>query len=67
MACRLIPLNESPGVRPIGVCEVLRKIVRKAIMNVVKDDILVAAGPLQLCAGRGQALKAEVHAMAGRL
>ena len=29
--CRLIPLNKNPGVRPIGVGEVLRRIMRKTI------------------------------------
>ena len=31
VACRLIPFNKNPGVRPIGVGEVLRRIVGKAI------------------------------------
>ena len=31
VACRLIPLNKNPGVRPIGVGEVLRRIIGKAI------------------------------------
>ena len=29
LACRLIPLDKSPGVSPIGVCEVLRRIYGK--------------------------------------
>ena len=29
--CRLIPLNKNPDVRPIGVGEVLRRIMGKAI------------------------------------
>ena len=28
VASRLIPLNKNPGVRPIGVGEVLRKIIK---------------------------------------
>ena len=32
-ACTLVPLDKSPGVRPIGIVEVPRTIVRKVIMN----------------------------------
>ena len=51
-ACRLIPLDENPGVRPIGVGEVLRRIIGKAILSVIKPEILSSAGNLQLCAGQ---------------
>ena len=36
---RLIPLDESPGSRPIGVGEVLQRTAGKVIMKVVKKDI----------------------------
>ena len=36
VACRLIPLNECPGVRPIGVGEVPRRIIAKAILKTVR-------------------------------
>ena len=32
MPCRLIPLNKNPSVQPIGMCEVIRRIVGKAVM-----------------------------------
>ena len=31
MACRLIPLDKDPGLRPIAVGEVLRRIIGKAV------------------------------------
>ena len=48
VACWLIALNKCPGVRPIGVGEVMRRIISKVVLKVIKLDILKAAGPLQL-------------------
>ena len=62
-ACRLIPLDKNPGVRPIGVGEVLRRIIGKAILSVIKPEILSSAGNLQLCAGQAGGCEATVHAM----
>ena len=64
IACRLIPLDKNPGVRPIGVCETVRRIMGKAIANVSRNDIRAAAGPLQLCAGQPAGSEAAVHALA---
>ena len=44
VAFRLISLDKSPGVRPIGVGEVLRRIIGKAILTVLKSDILNVTG-----------------------
>ena len=38
LASQLIPLNKSPDVTPIGVGEVLRKIIGKAVMSAVKKE-----------------------------
>lgn len=62
-ACRLIALDKSPGVRPIGVAEVLRRILGKAIMSVVSKDVQRAAGDHQLCAGQEAGCDAAVHAV----
>ena len=63
VACRLVPLNKNPGVRPIGICEVLRRLVGKVIMTVVGHDVLKATGPIQLCAGHEAGAESAIHAM----
>ena len=63
MACRLIPLDKKPGLRPIDVGEVLRRIAGKAIMILFKNDITHAAGASQLSAGQDAGDEAVVHAM----
>lgn len=47
LACCLIALNKNPGVRPIGITEMVRRIIAKAILSITRLDILEAAGPLQ--------------------
>ena len=63
VASRLIPLDKCPGVRPIGVGEVPRRIIAKAILRIISHDIEEAAGPLQVCAGQEGGCEAAVHAM----
>ena len=63
VACRLIALNKCPGVRPIGIGEVVRRIIAKAVLLIIKLDILEAAGSLQLCVGQDAGCEAAVHAM----
>ena len=42
LSCRLIPLDKNPGVRPIGVGEVLRRIIGKTVTTFIKGDIINA-------------------------
>ena len=63
-ACRLMMLNKMPtGIRPIGIGEVLRRIVGKAILGEIKEDIIESAGCLQVCAGQKAGCEAAAHAM----
>jgi len=63
VACRLIALDKCPGVRPIGIGETVRRIMSKAILAVLKFDILQAAGCSQLCAGQDSGCEAAIHAV----
>ena len=62
-AGRLIPLDKRPGVRPIGVGEVLRRIVGKAVTTVLKSDLVDSTAPIQVCAGLQGGVEAAIHAM----
>jgi len=63
VACHLIALNKCPGVHPIGIGEVVQRVITRAVLSIVKLDIMEAAGPLQLCAGQDAGCEAAVHAM----
>ena len=63
VTCRLIPLDKCPGVRPIGIGEVPRRLIAKSILKVLKQDIIEASGSLQLCAGQEAGCEAASHAM----
>jgi hypothetical protein len=63
MACSLIPLDKDPGVRPIGIGEVIRRILAKAVTHVLREDMKSAAGGLQLCVGQEGGCEAAIHAM----
>lgn len=62
-ACKLIPLDKQPGVRPIGVGEILRRVVGKVVSWAVKKDVMAAAGPLQVAAGLKSGAEGAIHAM----
>ncbi len=63
IAGRLIPLDKNPGVRPIGVGEVLRRIVGKAVMHVLKPEIVGSTAPIQVCGGLKGGVEAAIHAL----
>ena len=62
-ARRMIPLDKNPGVRPIGVGEVLRRIIGKTTSAMFKEEIKEAASPLQVCAGHSAWSEAAIHAI----
>ena len=64
LAC-LIPLDKNPGIRPIGVGEILRRIVGKMITAFAKKDILISTNPLQMSSGHASGCETAIHAMYG--
>ena len=64
VASRLMSLHKGEGsVRPIGVGEVVRRIISKCVMRVVKPDMIDASGSLQVCAVQMSGSGAAIHAM----
>ena len=63
LACRLIPLDKCPGLRPIRIGEVLRRIAGKVVMSMIKEDVQETVGSLQVCAGQSGGCEAAIHAM----
>ena len=63
VAGRLIALDKCPGVRPIGIGETVRRIMGRAILSILKEDIKKAVGPIQLCAGQEAGCEAAIHAI----
>ncbi|XP_066925323.1 uncharacterized protein [Clytia hemisphaerica] len=63
LSSRLIPLDKNPGVRPIAIGEVLRRLVGKSVVAALKPNILKCVGDLQLCGGQKSGCEAAVHAM----
>ena len=51
------------GVRPIAIGEVARRILSKAILSIVRKDVLKVTGSIQLCAGQESGCQAGIHAM----
>ena len=63
LASRLIALDKLPGVRPIGVGEVVRRLMGRIVLNVVGQDVLEVTGCDQLCAGLPGGCEAAVHSV----
>ena len=64
LACRLLPLMKKGGrVRPIGIGEVLRRIIGKSIVHALRKDITESLGSWNLCGGQRAGCETVVHLM----
>ena len=50
-------MDKQPGVIPIRIGEILRRVTGKIVMKLLKRDVLKATGFLQLCARQDAAVK----------
>ena len=62
LSSRLIALNKNPGIQPIGVGEVLRRLLGKAMVLATGIDVEELCGADQLCSGlKGENVKMKVQ------
>jgi len=67
LANRGIAIDKFPGLRPVGVGEIVRRIIGKAVMSVTGEKVQEAVGALQLCGGQPAGVESAIHAMRGFL
>ena len=63
LARHLMPLDKNPGLRPIGIGEVLQRIAAKVIVTNTIDDIVTSVGSLQVFGGHQAGFDSLIHAM----
>ena len=63
LASRRVALEKCPGFRPIGIGEVMRRIVGKTVCRKFKTEMELSSGPLQLAAGQMSGIDAAIHSM----
>jgi len=67
LANRGIAIDKCPGLRPVGVGEIVRRVIGKVVMSVTGQKVQEAVGALQLCAGQPAGVESAIHAMRGFL
>ena len=62
MANRLIALDKCPGVRPVGVGEIWRRLFAKTVLILAVGEAKETCGADQLCAGLEAGIEEGIHA-----
>lgn len=63
MAGRLVALDKLPGVRPLGIGSIFRRLLAKGLIAVIGQQATSACSNLNLCAGLPAGIEGAVHAV----
>ena len=63
MVCREIALDKMPGIRPIGICCVFRRLIANCVLSVTATEATGSCGSEQLCAGLQLGVEGAIHGM----
>ena len=62
MSVRLIALEKSPGIRPVGIGETWRRLLEKYLLQVTGQESKAAYGMEQLAGGVEAGIEGAIHA-----
>ena len=60
---RLVALPKHPGIRPIGIGDIWRRLFAKCVIKVAGSEAAEACGSDQLCAGLKAGIEGASHAV----
>ena len=63
MSGRLIALKKKPGIRPVGMGVIWRRMMAKCLLWVTGKEIKAACGNAQLAGGVEAGIEGGIHAM----
>ena len=61
MSGRLIALDKSPGIRPVGIGETWRRLLAKCLLRVSGQEAKAACGTEQLAGGVEAGIEGDIH------
>ena len=61
--CHLVALDKCPGVRPIGIGEVMRRITGRKIVKCIRQYLTSLGGNMQLCLGQKCGIEHARHSL----
>ena len=59
----LIALDNQPGVRPVGIGDVVCHLLAKAVSEIAGEEATHTCGKAQLCRGLAEGIEGGIHAM----